>query len=261
MTEVSVVIPVYNRPYLVVEAISSIQRQSDVDVEILVVDDGSTDRTVEVVRRLSEADKRVRLICSKHSGPAAARNIGVAAARGDFLTFLDSDDLCPKGRIRRQIDKLESRFEVFAVVGAILGFDALDAAGEPVPAPVHIPYHNAALHSATFRTQEFRSFGPLDEALAFAEDVDFFLRLLEANVRLILEREVASYYRFHRTNMVRDLHARQQGYLQAYARSIRRRREMCLKAPLRGFFAQVFKHEVEIGGSIEDPLQLVKNPQ
>ena len=172
----------------------------------------------------------------------------MAAAGGEYLTFLDSDDLCPAGRIRRQIDKLAFRRDVAAVVGAMLVFEGLDEAGRPLSDPRHAPFHNATLECATFRTEVFRGFGPLDEKLGFAEDVDFFLRLLETDSRLILEREVACYCRSHPGQMTRDGGGMRRGYARAYARSLARRRSSGRTRPLQKFFPGQFAHDTEFGG-------------
>lgn len=244
---VSVVIPAFNRADLVLQSVQSVQSQAGLAAEIIVVDDGSTDATAEIVEGVALSDSRVRLLRTKHAGPAAARNAGVATAAGEYLTFVDSDDLCPPGRIRRQIDKLATRPDVTAVVGSILFFEALDGTGAPLHDPRHVPHHNAALQSATFRADEFRGFGPLDETLGFAEDVDFFLRLLEADARLILEGDVACFYRYHEGNMTRDVRSKQQGYVKAYARSIVRRRESGRTRPLTPFFPGFFDSDTEFG--------------
>jgi galactofuranosylgalactofuranosylrhamnosyl-N-acetylglucosaminyl-diphospho-decaprenol beta-1,5/1,6-galactofuranosyltransferase len=248
LPSVSVVIPVFNRDDLVAASIHSVQTQAGVAVEIIVVDDGSTDATPDVITDVARADARVRLVRTAHAGPAAARNAGVAAARGEYLTFVDSDDLCPAGRIRRQIDKLAGRSDVTAVVGAVLFFEELDATGAPRRDPRHVPFHNATLQSATLRTDDFRGFGPLDQTLGFAEDVDFFLRLLEADSRLILESEIACFYRHHPGNMTRDLRGKQQGYVRAYARSLARRRASGRTGPVKRFFPRQFDRDTEFGG-------------
>jgi galactofuranosylgalactofuranosylrhamnosyl-N-acetylglucosaminyl-diphospho-decaprenol beta-1,5/1,6-galactofuranosyltransferase len=248
LPSVSVVIPVFNRDDLVAQSIHSVQTQTGVAAEIIVVDDGSTDTTPDVVTEVAKADPRVRLLRVAHAGPAAARNAGVAAARGEYLTFVDSDDLCPAGRIQRQVEKLAGRRDVTAVVGAVLFFGELDATGTPRRDPRHVPFHNAALQSATLRTDDFRGFGPLDETLGFAEDVDFFLRLLEADSRLILESEIACFYRHHHGNMTRDLPGKQQGYVRAYARSLARRRASGRTRPVKKFFPRQFERDTEFGG-------------
>lgn len=91
--KVSVIIPTYNRGRLVKEAIESVLRQSFNDFEVLVIDDGSTDNTRDVVGAIT--DKRVCYFYKENGGVASTRNFGAAKARGDLIAFLDSDDLWP----------------------------------------------------------------------------------------------------------------------------------------------------------------------
>lgn len=86
----SVVMPVYNRERYVREAIESVLAQSGTDFELVVVDDGSTDRSVQIVRSI--VDMRLRLVYGDHSGGASARNKGISVARGQFIVWIDSDD-------------------------------------------------------------------------------------------------------------------------------------------------------------------------
>ena len=90
---VSVIIPVFNRESTITRAIASVQRQTYKNIQILVIDDGSSDATVDVVRRLTERDQRVTLLRhSSNQGRSAARNTGVRVASGVLVAFLDSDD-------------------------------------------------------------------------------------------------------------------------------------------------------------------------
>jgi len=96
---VSVVIPTYNRAAFVCEAIESVLSQSFRDFELIVVDDGSTDETNEILTRYRDG---ISVVTTQNQGPSAARNRGIAAARGDWLAFLDSDDLWKPGKLVRQ---------------------------------------------------------------------------------------------------------------------------------------------------------------
>lgn len=91
--KVSVVIPVYNRQEMVQECVSSILAQSYDNFEIILIDDGSTDRTLAVCHELAERDARIRVLEGQHGGISAARNIGLEAATGEFVFFVDSDDV------------------------------------------------------------------------------------------------------------------------------------------------------------------------
>ncbi len=97
---ISVIMPVYNAAGFVTEAIESALNQEGVDLELVIVDDQSSDNTVEVVTRISDQDSRVRVIqLPKNQGPAAARNAAIDAARGEWIALLDADDLYVPGRL------------------------------------------------------------------------------------------------------------------------------------------------------------------
>ncbi len=258
--EVSIVLPVHNRAGLVDQSLRSARAQAGVDLEILVVDDGSTDDTPRVLAAHAAEDGRLRVLRTPHRGPAAARNAGMAVARGDYLTFLDSDDLYPPGRVRRQLDKLTGTAGAAAVVGAVLFFEGLDSSGAPLRDERFAPFHNAVLQCATFRASALRELGPLDETLGFAEDVDLFLRLLEIDARLILEPEIACLYRVHAGNMTHDDPAKRQGYVRAYARSLARRRATGRTRPLRSFFHSHIVRETHLGGYALQSLRPMAEP-
>jgi len=101
---VSVIVPTFNRAHLLPRALESILRQDFGDFEVLVIDDGSSDTTPEVVSSYVQADARViSLVQAENSGVSAARNRGLQAARGDLIAFLDSDDEWLPGKLRRQV--------------------------------------------------------------------------------------------------------------------------------------------------------------
>lgn len=90
---ISVILPVYNRQNVIEECIRSLQAQTYPHFEVLVIDDGSTDDTLQICRRLAEADNRIRLLPGAHAGVSAARNRGLDAATGAYVFFIDSDDV------------------------------------------------------------------------------------------------------------------------------------------------------------------------
>lgn len=106
---VSVVIPSYNRAYIVGHAIESVLRQTYKNVEVVVIDDGSSDDTKSVVTAF---DERVRYIYQPNAGIAVARNSGIAAARGEFVAFLDSDDVWLPWKLEAQLSVLRQRPEI-----------------------------------------------------------------------------------------------------------------------------------------------------
>jgi glycosyltransferase involved in cell wall biosynthesis len=106
---VSVVVPTYNRAHLVCEAIGSALAQTYRNVEVLVVDDGSTDGTRQALERRFGADPRMRVVAQEHGGPGPARNLGIRSTRGSLIAFLDSDDLWLPEKLARQVAQLRAR--------------------------------------------------------------------------------------------------------------------------------------------------------
>lgn len=101
---VSVIIPTYNRMDTIGRAIDSVLQQTWKPIEIIVVDDGSTDRTLDVIGKYRG---RIRLLCQENRGPSAARNAGIHASTGDIISFLDSDDAWLPEKTARQVRLLE----------------------------------------------------------------------------------------------------------------------------------------------------------
>jgi glycosyltransferase involved in cell wall biosynthesis len=109
--DVSVIIPTYNRSGMVVEAVMSVTAQRDVSFEVIVVDDGSEDDTIERLRAGFADDSKIRIASIPHRGVAAARNFGVAMARAEFVAFLDSDDLWMPDKLARQLAFMNANSE------------------------------------------------------------------------------------------------------------------------------------------------------
>ena len=115
MPETSIVMACYNAESFVKDAIQSCRSQSYKDWELIVVDDCSTDSSVDVVRSTIQMDNRIRLIESKQNGgPAAARNTAIAKATGRFIAFLDADDLWLPDKLRTQIGFMKDNQVVFS---------------------------------------------------------------------------------------------------------------------------------------------------
>lgn len=128
MPVVSVVIPIFNRERYLAQAMDSILAQTLTDFELLMVDDGSSDSSCEIVRAYT--DPRIRLIRhERNRGVAAARNTGITEARGRYLAFLDSDDVAYPDRLQRQVEFLD-RHPDYAAVGAWI--DWMDEDGRPL---------------------------------------------------------------------------------------------------------------------------------
>ena len=169
------VIPTFNRAEIVGEAIESVLAQTYPDVEVIVVDDGSTDRTVEILGERFRDEARVCLIATEHAGVSSARNVGIAAATGELLAFLDSDDLMLPSKIARQLAVLEDGGS-----DAVLTRQRIAPSGVPLPDRVtgQAGYDDAVYHmSILLRTQDARAIGGFDVDVELGEDLDFAFRL------------------------------------------------------------------------------------
>ncbi len=109
MPEVSVIIPTYNRQRCIERALKSVQNQTLEDIEIIVCDDASTDSTQDIIRACQKTDSRVQLLClSENQGAGAARNLGMRAAKGEYIAFLDSDDEWLPEKLARQVARMDA---------------------------------------------------------------------------------------------------------------------------------------------------------
>ncbi len=181
---VSVIITAYNRERVIAEAVHSILRQTVADFELIIVDDGSTDATATIAESFD--DPRVRLVRhGSNRGIPAARNSGLDAARGQFIAWLDSDDVARPRRLEVQLRFLRDHPEI-AMVGACAG--KMDEQGRPL-GPVRRPpfshehirawllFRSAFQQSSIFgRTAVLKRF-PYRPEFPVCEDIDVFVRL------------------------------------------------------------------------------------
>lgn len=124
LPNVSVIIPTYNRAHLIMQSIESVLAQTYPQYEIIIIDDGSTDNTQEVLKGLIDGEK-VRYIWQENKGESAARNHGIRQAQGQYIAFLDSDDLWVSEKLEKQVDCLEKHPDAGLVQSSFLKFDDL----------------------------------------------------------------------------------------------------------------------------------------
>ena len=113
MNSISIIIPTYNRSHIVQGAIQSVLEQTSDKWELIIVDDGSTDNTLEALAKFAR-DPRIRILRQEHLGPSAARNFGANHANGSYLIFLDSDDTLRKGLIKSLIDSDYQNYDIIS---------------------------------------------------------------------------------------------------------------------------------------------------
>jgi glycosyltransferase involved in cell wall biosynthesis len=184
VVEVSVVVPTHNRSSLLVLTLQSVLWQRDVDLEVVVVDDGSTDDTAEAVAGLRDA--RVRIV--RHQSPqgvAAARNRGAEEATAEWITFLDDDDLWAPDKLARQLQAAREAGRSWSYTGAVSIDDELKVlGGMPPPSPERIveqlPRYDAVPgggSNVVVHRDTLAMAGRFDSRLRNTEDWEMWIRL------------------------------------------------------------------------------------
>jgi len=206
MPAVSVIIPTYNRKEWLLEAIDSVLAQRGVSLECIVVDDGSTDGTCEALH--ARFGERIRYVYQENAGESVARNHGAELAEGEYLAFLDSDDVWLKDKLHHQLRTVESNPDAGFV--ACLA-SAMDEHGRPIwrlPYGYHIPgevtleytlKNGLALSGSTqlFRRSVFEEMGGFAMHIRYGEDYDMSLRTLLAGKKILIVRKVLAVIRSH----------------------------------------------------------------
>jgi len=182
---VSVIMPAYNTEQYLHTAVESVLRQSFADLELLVIDDGSSDRTVEIARGYAGRDRRVRVLEQPNAGPGPARNTGFRAAAGRFFAFLDSDDEWDETFLEEQLAVLDARPDIDVVVanarnrgGPRHGEPARPVRGDGRPIPLaEILADEASLFiMSVFRRETVDAIGGFDPALLTNEEYEMWIR-------------------------------------------------------------------------------------
>ena len=195
---VSIVIPSYNVGRYVGAAIDSVLRQSYPRIEVIVVDDGSTDDTAS---RLAAYLDRVVAIHQRQSGIGAARNAGISRSKGELLGFLDADDLFVADKIARQVAVLRDDHRLDAVFGHVEEFfDGDKEASSGRPTVRHGTHPAYMAQTMLIRREAFDRVGPF-EGWRVAEFMDWYLRAVDAGLSALMLDEVVTRRRIHATNV------------------------------------------------------------
>ncbi len=209
---VSAVVATYNRADLVAQTLDSILAQSYSNLEVIVVDDGSTDGTGEMIRE--RYGDRVRYFRQDNAGPSAARNWGIEQARGEYIAFLDDDDLWLPTKIERQVAALQrapdcvvcyARCEVLGDDGAGTGevFAVSDEGRSGDVFTLVLRRTAMLLPTVLVRRAALDEVGLFDPALPIGEDTDLFLRLT-LDYPAVYLRETLALVREHEGRKTRD---------------------------------------------------------
>ena len=222
---VSCVIPVFNGEAHLAEAIDSVLAQHHRPLEVIVVDDGSTDRTADVARSRGDV---VRYVKQPNGGPSSARSHGVRIARGDLVAFLDADDRWMDTKLARQVAMLAERSELDGcLTHGRLFWDGDGAiAAEELAWPAERRVDTGGLIGSTLivRRAVFESAGVFDPELPHSGTAEWFSRARERGAVIETIAEVLVERRMHAGNFSRQRGARDDEYFRLLKRSLDRRR-------------------------------------
>lgn len=204
MAAVSVIMPAYNVAPYIGAAIGSVLDQTFTDLELLVIDDGSTDATLDIATACAARDPRIRLLRKPNGGISSARNHGLRAASAPVIALLDSDDVWAPAYLATQMRIFEQRPEIDIVTGNAW-FLGGRLSGQPArPVPDSRPAldlrqlladETAVFIMSIFLRRVYEAIGGFDEALQTNEDYDFWLRAAAAGFRFYRNDEPLGQYR------------------------------------------------------------------
>ncbi len=230
MPRVSVVIPTYNRAALLKQAIDSVLAQTYTDYEIIIVDDGSTDEMADLVDRYVAGPGRVRYYYQNNRGRSAARNAGIRLAVGEFIAFLDSDDLFLPRKLEMQVAALSNQPEYGMAFSNAISIDErgnvlssgplfrAQLSGMIYPELLFIRGTMIMTPTVMIRARILNQVGSFDENLSMCEDLDLWRRIARMCPVLQIQSPLSAVR--YRINEKWDCRALLKARLDFYAKAI-----------------------------------------
>ena len=222
---ISVVIPVYNGERYLAHAIESIVAQSCQSIEVIVVDDGSTDHTKEVLARFGD---KVQYLFQQRAGQAAARNVGIKFSKGNFLAFLDADDLWVEGKLDLQLAAFQANPHLDAVLSYVQQF-ICPQIDQTIGSRIHCPSEKMAGYlpgTMLIKRKAFLLSGGFDPSYRTGEFIDWYVNAKEQGLKDLMLPEVLLRRRLHGNNLgIRERDTREDYLLIAKALLDRKRKK------------------------------------
>ncbi len=227
---ISIVIPVFNGEKFIEETIDSVLKQSFSNWELIIVDDGSTDNTTSLIKGVQEKDSRVTYLCKENGGQASARNLGISKAKGDWIAFLDADDLWTEEKLDIQIKLAQSNPRIDLIFSQGCEFHEVKESNKEIPIwktgelngdafVKDLFVRSGIINSSVLLKTEVAKSHPLNEEKQQigTEDWDLWLRLAIDNKTFFGQNERLVYYREHPSgihlNQVKMLRGKEHLYL------------------------------------------------
>jgi glycosyltransferase involved in cell wall biosynthesis len=230
---VSVIIPCFNQGKYLHDAVQSVLNQRYDSLEIIIVDDGSTDSTtLEVLD--TYRSPAIRVVHTANQGLSRARNNGISLAQGQYILPLDADDSIAEGYISQAVATLDANPQVGIVYGEAVFTGAASGRWNLPPASLHrMLTRNVIFHAAFFRKSAWKRAGGYNPNMRYGlEDWDFWLSLLEHGYSIVRLDCVVYYYRIAKTSMTTKLRAKFSHSIYSYVRLILNHKKLYIQNPL-----------------------------
>ncbi|MBS0232029.1 MAG: glycosyltransferase family 2 protein [Proteobacteria bacterium] len=228
--KITIIIPAFDAATTIASCIKSLLRQRDAaNLDIIVVDDGSRDRTCAIVRELMASASEVRLIENEHGGISKTRNAGLRAVSDDtdLVSFLDADDLSPEGRLKRDIAIFEADPTIELVYAKVRFFDIEDQHTlSPSGGANAVDGRVVQLGAGLFRRDLIDRVGMFDETLIQSEDLDYLMRIFEERPNYFVTDSVGVYYRKNNGGITEQRKQAQHELMRALFRARKRRSKL-----------------------------------
>ena len=199
----SVIVPIHNGDRFLIDALGSISLNGDERVQIIVVDDASTDKTQDLVSELKERQSNLcYLRLEQNIGPGPARNLGLERAQGRYIGFLDADDYYAPQALSYLVSQLILKPEIDIVMGRIQPIRSLDDSNRLGSfSPFGTSVRCFQLGSILVRAEVLKKVGVFDAAYRWGEDIDWFFRAQEVRINFQLVEQVVLLHRRHDQNI------------------------------------------------------------
>jgi len=241
--KVSVIIPTYNRADLLPRALNSVLNQTFQDFELIIVEDGSTDNTKQLVEEFQKKDERIKYIWQKNSGgPAKPKNTGIKNSQGEFIAFLDDDDEWLPEKLETQLNKIEENdYDIFFSnwylwnpetnqKNKAFNFNPLNNKKDLFK--IFIKRNIGNPSTVIIKKAKLEKIGYFDEKLKPSEDYDLWLRFILNNARVGFSEEPLYLYRQHIKQMSSNQYIMRTSRLKVFYKIIKKHPGYLIKYPI-----------------------------
>lgn len=220
---ISVIIPIYNGSKYIEETLQSIAEQTYPAIEVVIIDDGSTDNTAEIVKKHD-----VTYVYQENKGVSAALNLGVEVAKGDYIASIDADDLWDKNKSTKQMELFQADADLDIAFCHLEQFICPKV--DPTEMKLYIPENVKVLEgysSITMlaKSSVFQRVGLFNTAFSFGDFVEWYSRAKDAGIKSIMHPDIMAYRRIHKSNVGHNTTDARQDYMEIVKARLKRLRE------------------------------------